>query len=126
MKNFDISPKSSAFLLLKKFLTMDPKRRITSIAAIQDDYLQDPPKPLPDAFSCFDVDIPFPLRQNLPAKKLKNLAATASAALTALSQATQNKTFKLSNGATVGSTTQMQYVCKPITTMPVANKNKFC
>lgn len=126
MKNFDISPKTSAFVLLKKFLTMDPKRRITSIDAIQDDYLQDPPKPLSDAFSCFSMDIPFPLRQNLPAKKLKNLAAAASAALTVLNQSTQNKNFPKSNGSTAVSTTQMQYVCKPITKRPLTNMNKFC
>lgn len=127
MKNFKILPKQPEFVLLKKMLAMDPKLRITSIDAIQDIYLQEP-HPSSDAFSCFGDDIPFPLRQNLPAKKVNNaaVATTETTAVTAsTNHSTHNSKFLRSNGATAVSTSQMQYICKPITAMPVTNVEKF-
>lgn len=114
MENFNISQKEPAFELLKKFLTIDPKHRITSIEAIQDIYLHESPQLLRDAFSYFTANIPFPLRQNLTAKKLTTAAATVN-------HSTQNNKYSIANSATAASVSQMQYICKPISSLPITN-----
>lgn len=119
LKQFNIMPKQSAFGLLKKFLTMDPKRRITSIEAIQDIYLREPPELLADAFSTFPATIPFPLRKYLPAKNQNNSAAVS------VNDATDNNKVVNSNGTAVASASEMQYSCKSLA-MPVTNVTKYC
>lgn len=64
--------------LLKKFLTMDPNRRITIADAMEDPYLTKPQMPSNDAFDSFPTNIPFPLRQYLPPKKQQTVTAPAS------------------------------------------------
>lgn len=109
MKNFKILPKDPSYILLKKLLAMDPKLRITSSDALQDIYLQEP-QPSADAFSCFGDDIPFPLRQNLPAKKVNNSAVAAPAVAASNNHSTHNTKFLRSNGAAAVSTSQIQYI----------------
>jgi len=47
MDRHRIKPDSKAFLLLQKLLIMDPTKRITSEAALQDDYFREDPLPTP-------------------------------------------------------------------------------
>lgn len=78
MKNYKYSPNNLSMKLLKKFLTMDPNRRITIADAMEDLYLTKPQMPSNDAFDSFPTNIPFPLRQYLPPKKQQTVTAPAS------------------------------------------------
>lgn len=68
MSNFGVSSDQPPYILLKKFLLMDPKKRITTNEAIEDVYMREKPLPVRDAFSCYKSKIPFPIRPFLPKK----------------------------------------------------------
>lgn len=99
MSNFNISPNNPAFILLKKFLIMDPNKRITTTEAIQDSYMSDNPCPVRDAFTCFKSKIPFPMRQFLPKKvpttepNIPNVAGKYINATNAISAITSQMQF---------------------------------
>lgn len=63
MEKHKVKPDSKAFLLLQKMLTMDPTKRITSEAAMQDSYFQEEPRPSVDIFE--NGPIPYPKREFL-------------------------------------------------------------
>ena len=63
MEKHKIKNDSRAFQLLQKLLLMDPTRRITSEAAMQDPYFTDEPTPTSDVFS--GLPIPYPKREFL-------------------------------------------------------------
>lgn len=63
MEKHKIKNDSRAFQLLQKLLLMDPTRRITSEAAMQDQYFSEEPTPTSDVFS--GLPIPYPKREFL-------------------------------------------------------------
>jgi len=63
MDRHRIKPDSKAFQLLQKLLIMDPTKRITSEAAMVDDYFKEEPLPAQDVFG--NYPIPYPKRDFL-------------------------------------------------------------
>jgi len=65
MEKHKIRADSKEFILLTKLLIMDPLKRITCKAAMEDQYFKDEPKPSEDIFeNC--KDIPYPKRECIP------------------------------------------------------------
>lgn len=63
MDKHKIRSETSTFMLLSKLLTMDPAKRITSEAAMQDKYFEEEPKRTHDVFA--GCPIPYPKREFL-------------------------------------------------------------
>ena len=61
MDRHKIKSDSRAFSLLSKLLLMDPLKRITSDASLNDGYFTEDPLPTPDVFS--GCPIPYPKRE---------------------------------------------------------------
>uniref|UniRef100_A0A914DCE6 Cyclin-dependent kinase 8 n=1 Tax=Acrobeloides nanus TaxID=290746 RepID=A0A914DCE6_9BILA len=60
MEKFNIKHDSKDFILLKKLLTMDPKKRITADEALNDEFFKIQPFPTADVFN--GLPIPYPKR----------------------------------------------------------------
>lgn len=70
MRGFSIRRDEASYNLLSKMLTIDPKKRISSIEAMCHSYFKNP-SPSFNAFSCFfstKETIPFPYRKYLSKK----------------------------------------------------------
>jgi cyclin-dependent kinase 8/11 len=63
MDRHKIKPESKAFCLLQKLLLMDPTKRITSEASLQDPYFSEDPLHTKDVFA--GCPIPYPKREFL-------------------------------------------------------------
>jgi len=63
MERHRIKPDSKSFQLLSKLLIMDPVKRITSEAAMNDDYFKEDPLPTSDVFGSYPI--PYPKREFL-------------------------------------------------------------
>ncbi|KAG5674868.1 hypothetical protein PVAND_004813 [Polypedilum vanderplanki] len=63
MERHKIKPDCKAFHLLQKLLLMDPNKRITSEASMQDPYFSEDPLPTQDVFAGFQI--PYPKREFL-------------------------------------------------------------
>lgn len=94
---------------------MDPKRRITSIEALEETYLQEAPEILADAFNCFGTDIPFPIRKNLSPKKPKDPAPTVAC----VNRTEANKSLGMNR--TVTQMPQMNTVHREMPSRPMYN-----
>jgi len=63
MERHRIKPDSKSFQLLSKLLIMDPVKRITSEAAMNDEYFKEDPLPTSDVFGSYPI--PYPKREFL-------------------------------------------------------------
>ncbi|RWS04516.1 mitogen-activated protein kinase ERK-A-like protein, partial [Dinothrombium tinctorium] len=77
MEKHKIKPDTKAFLLLQKLLLMDPAKRITSEAAMQDPYFQEEPLPTVDVFASYPI--PYPKREFLTDDDNEDKADTTKA-----------------------------------------------